>query len=158
MDDNMKLKKNITHIITDHEYYRIHYWLKTKFKKSTTCESSTCRGISKKIEWALKKGKKYETKRENFICLCKSCHIRYDMTENTKAKISKLHKGRVLTDKQLKKRYVAIDQYTLSGVYVRSFESATEAEKLTGISRSSISNSIRGHYHSSGGFKWQYAK
>lgn len=70
-------------------FYRfVHYWLKVNYGKATKCESDTCEEKSKRYEWSLIHPNKYEAKRENFRQLCKSCHAKYDITEESKKKIS----------------------------------------------------------------------
>lgn len=59
-------------------YHTIHSWLQTNFKKEK-CED--CGSTNKKFDWALKKGRKYLRKRENFKVLCRSCHLKYDCTK-----------------------------------------------------------------------------
>jgi len=71
----------------------IHQWLYRHFKKDR-CE--TC-GSNKNLDWALKKLKKYEHKRENFHVLCRSCHLKYDYTDERRAKM-----GRLLTQARIK--------------------------------------------------------
>lgn len=57
----------------------VHTWLKRFFKKKMICEMCGIKHKDKiKIDWALKKGCKYERKRKNFIELCKKCHHKYD--------------------------------------------------------------------------------
>ena len=58
-------------------YSTIHSWLLVNFKKEK-CER--CKTVDKKLDWALLKGRKYLRKRENFIILCRSCHLKYDCT------------------------------------------------------------------------------
>jgi len=70
-------------------YSSIHKWLKRRYGKAFRCEDPRCNGITNLYEWALIKGKNYRHKRENFIMLCKSCHRKYDMTEEIKGKISR---------------------------------------------------------------------
>lgn len=60
------------------EYHTIHAWLRKHFGKPSYCEGEDCRKKSTEYQWALKRGFKYERKRENFIRLCRSCHSRYD--------------------------------------------------------------------------------
>lgn len=59
-------------------YGSIHDWIRHYFGKPNKCENPKCLGVSKTFEWALSKGKKYSHKRENFMRLCKSCHVLYD--------------------------------------------------------------------------------
>lgn len=72
-------------------YAALHGWLSNNFEKSTKCE--LCNSSKKmfknnrpSIEWALKKGCEYERKRENFICICRKCHLIYDQVGNHKNK------------------------------------------------------------------------
>ena len=64
--------------LTLEEYSSIHGWIKTRLGKANKCTSPICKGISKKFEWALKKGCIYERNTKNFISLCKSCHTIMD--------------------------------------------------------------------------------
>lgn len=78
-------KKKIKDV--DREFYQsVHYWLRFKYGRANKCEGKDCTGTSSKFNWALKKGKKYEYKRENFIHLCRSCHAKYDCSEITRKK------------------------------------------------------------------------
>jgi len=66
-------------------YSAIHCWLKVNFGKADRCHSpvmSSSRPCSKKYEWALKKGRKYARRRENFFMSCTSCHKIYDQIIN----------------------------------------------------------------------------
>ncbi len=60
------------------EYVNIHLWLRKEYGKANKCEMESCDEKSKRFSWALKRGKKYEKKRNNFIQLCHSCHKKYD--------------------------------------------------------------------------------
>lgn len=62
------------------QYDIIHSWLIRKHGSANQCVSLTCTGKSKNFQWALLKGKLYEKNPENFIQLCASCHMKYDMT------------------------------------------------------------------------------
>ncbi len=61
----------------------IHTWLRRTFGSANKCENPDCNGKVKKYTWALKKGCKYERSRDNYMQLCRSCHAKYDMDENT---------------------------------------------------------------------------
>lgn len=77
---------------TNPGYSAIHIWLGRHYGRASVCESGiigrVCTGNSNTFEWAKLKGKDYERDRNNFIQLCKGCHNSYDMTEETKAKLS----------------------------------------------------------------------
>lgn len=79
------------------KYQAIHSWLRINFGRANKCENQDCNGQSKTFEWILIKGRIYERKRENFKMMCKSCHHRYDMSKETKEKISKGLKGRIIS-------------------------------------------------------------
>jgi hypothetical protein len=70
-------------------YNGLHWWLRREYGSANRCENPDCGGKSKKYEYALIHGKKYERKRENFMMLCKSCHVKYDMNEQWRNKIIK---------------------------------------------------------------------
>lgn len=55
-------------------YYKIHCWLRYNCSKKK-CEHC---GSLKNLEFALKKGKKHEKKKENYLHLCTTCHYEYD--------------------------------------------------------------------------------
>ena len=79
-DNNKKMTKaGIT-------YNSLHYWLRREFGSANLCESKDCQGLSCHYVWALKKGKEYDKVRENFLQLCRKCHIEYDMTPEWRQK------------------------------------------------------------------------
>ena len=51
---------------------------------------------------------------------------------------------------------VPVKQYTLDGVFVKSYASAHEASRETGINRSSISKCCRGERSYTNGYKWSF--
>jgi hypothetical protein len=66
-------------------YKAVHLWLKVNFGKANRCEAPLRLPIqpcSNKYEWALKRNKKCERKRENFFMSCTSCHKTYDKIIN----------------------------------------------------------------------------
>ena len=67
--------------ITKKEYTSIHQWLKHRYGSPQACENTQCpykEVGGMKCQYALKRGFKYQKKRENFIELCSTCHARYD--------------------------------------------------------------------------------
>jgi len=62
-------------------YQRIHYWMKTKYGKPKICENCGVTN-SARYEWAKLPDYDYDFKKENFIRLCKSCHVRMDMAND----------------------------------------------------------------------------
>ena len=63
---------------------QVHRWLDANFGKQRVCENKECKGKGNWFDWALKKNCKYERRKENFLRLCRSCHRRYDLTEEKK--------------------------------------------------------------------------
>jgi hypothetical protein len=55
-------------------YNSIHSWILNNYKKSRCQKCSS----KKNLDFALKKGKKYQRIRKNFLVLCRKCHWEYD--------------------------------------------------------------------------------
>lgn len=62
-------------------YEGIHNWLRTNCGKASKCNNILCKKDCKHFQWSLLKGKKYESKKENFTELCRLCHLSYDDPE-----------------------------------------------------------------------------
>jgi len=75
-----------TRKITSQNYSACHKWLSRNFTKLEKCEH--CKG-SNFIEWALKKGENHCHDRNAYLCLCSSCHKKYDYTDERRKKLSK---------------------------------------------------------------------
>ena len=50
----------------------------------------------------------------------------------------------------------AVSQFSLDGKYIATFSSASEAEKVTKISKSTIADACKGRQKTSGGYIWKY--
>ena len=72
-------------------YSTVHLWLRDHYKKKGICEHCLKEKIT---EWANIEGN-YTRNREDYLELCRSCHKKYDMTEERKKKISKSLMGNV---------------------------------------------------------------
>ena len=66
-------------------YSGIHSWLVRTFGKAKGCRNRekkvldfSCSNLSDTYDWAKRADKEYERKKENFIELCHSCHLKYD--------------------------------------------------------------------------------
>jgi hypothetical protein len=66
----------------------IHRWLNRHYGRASKCENQECAGKFIKVDWALIRGKKYGKDRNLFKQLCRSCHVKYDMTDERRMKIS----------------------------------------------------------------------
>lgn len=71
--------------LTSNSYSACHKYLSRNFIKNSCCEKCSSK---KFIEWALKKGKKHSHDREDYLCLCSSCHKKYDYTLERRKKLS----------------------------------------------------------------------
>lgn len=71
--------------ITSESYSACHKWLSRNFVKLSECEHC---GSKKFIEWALKRGVKHSHDRSAYLCLCSSCHKKYDYTDERRKKLS----------------------------------------------------------------------
>lgn len=67
----------------------VHVWLNVNYGKPSLCENVKCEHKSDFYDWAKKTDKPYEKKRSSFLRLCRSCHLRYDMTPEKKEKAIK---------------------------------------------------------------------
>lgn len=56
-----------------------------------------------------------------------------------------------------KREKTAVVQYTIDGLFVAIYKSFTEAEKIAGVNRKSISAVCKGEREQAGGFIWRYA-
>ncbi|MEK6879365.1 MAG: hypothetical protein AABY22_07155 [Nanoarchaeota archaeon] len=83
-------------------YEALHKWLRRIYGNANKCENPDCKSIVKTYEYALLKRKKYERKRENFWQLCRSCHRKYDYTEETRKK----HQNQIPWNKGIKTKKV----------------------------------------------------
>lgn len=58
-------------------------------------------------------------------------------------------------EEENKNRRFKIDRYDLSNNYIDSFNSISEAEKITGIHRGNIARNVRGEGRTAGGYVWK---
>ena len=87
----------------------------------------------------------------------------YVHSEETKLKISKSHKGKKTSKEHLEKLYKGqilanskpISQYTLDGMFIKDWQSATIAAKELGLHPTSIRHCVQDKTKSSGGFIWK---
>ena len=60
-------------------------------------------------------------------------------------------------ERRSQKQYKYPQQYTLDEVFIKQYNSLSEAEKETGCKKGNISACCLGKYKTCGGFKWRYA-
>jgi hypothetical protein len=66
----------------------IHRWLNNWYGRAYKCESAKHDYDKpvKKFDYALIHGKPYAKERKNFKMLCRSCHLKYDFTDERRKK------------------------------------------------------------------------
>jgi hypothetical protein len=62
----------------DASYAAKHAHIRLVYGKAAQCDLVGCERKSKRFEWALKRGHEYSHNREDYMQLCKPCHVRYD--------------------------------------------------------------------------------
>lgn len=62
----------------------MHCYLRKNHGRPTYCSNDKCQKVSKIFEWCLKTGRKYSHNPDDYLWLCRSCHRRYDLTEEKK--------------------------------------------------------------------------
>ena len=130
---------------------QVHRWLDTMFGKPRTCVNPNCPKKSSTFDWCLITGKQYLRRRENFLRMCRSCHRRYDMTEEKKKQGIKnlLWMTGGSNSKQ-------VAQYDMGGKLIKVWNNHITASKKLGVNYSSISNCLSGKYKTAGGYKWKH--
>jgi hypothetical protein len=79
-------------------------------------------------------------------------------TEESKLKISIGRTGKKLAKEFLDKKSFKVVQKTLSGEFIRIWDSANQIQRETNFSQGNISKCCNGVYSKSNGYKWEYYK
>lgn len=79
----------------------------------------------------------------------------YEVGESTKQNLRNKFLGKPRPEWMAKAYGIKVGQYTLSGELVNTFDSYTDAQKETGVFRTSISLCVKGYNKHSGGFIWK---
>lgn len=83
-------------------------------------------------------------------------------SDETKKKMSESAKNKIFTDetkeKMSKEKMKTVYMYTLEGVFIKSFPSASEASKKTGVNLGNICSCCRNIIKKPGGYFWSYKK
>lgn len=77
-------------------------------------------------------------------------------TEEAKQKQSKARIEGLLTGKIKRPNTSPISQYSLDGVFIKSFDACIDVEEELGISKTNVSACCRYKRKTAGGFKWKY--
>lgn len=163
--DEAVLPRQTLNDITRPEYDRIHKWLVKYFPKEK-CEH--CGTTKKKLTWALERGKKYEMGRDNFFCLCMTCHARYDATEEARRNRTAHFRERqalrakeaLSSPKRPQRRFKGVRpvlQWDREGNLIRRWDFANQIVLETGCSAISIYLAMKTKRFILNSF-WQYEK
>jgi len=74
--------------VNTNEYRDIHSWLGKNYGKAKYCGNPNCKGISNTYDWALIHEFEYAKDVTHFMQLCRSCHVKYDMTDEIRKNMS----------------------------------------------------------------------
>lgn len=93
---------------------------------------------AKKYDWA-NKSQEYKHQLDDWLRLCRKCHQKYDA--------HKVHHNKK-----------SINQYTLTGEYIKTWDSARQIERELGFNYTNISAACRGVVKKSNGFIWKFSE
>lgn len=114
------MRVNYNNIEERRNYVNVHCWLKNNYGKATKCEHCG-RTDRNRYEWALKRECEYVKDVNCFLQLCRHCHKRYDLTEETINKFRKRMTGikhSDVTKKRMSESHKKIDKSFLRGKIV----------------------------------------
>lgn len=92
------------------------------------------------------------------ICKCCRGQGKYAGNYQWKYSDSNISIEPLINVKRNKVKNNPVYQYSLNGEYLNEYNSLSEAEKKTGIAKSTICNVCRGKGKTAGNFKWSYEK
>ena len=91
-----------------------------------------------------------------------AARMKENLSEETLKRRSAGLRGRKFSDEHKRKIGIGnskpIDMFQMDGTYIRSFNSAHDAESELGISHSHISQCCHNKRNSTGGYKWRFAQ
>lgn len=118
------------------KYNALHQRVRRLYGKPNLCEDCGTTA-AKAYDWANISREYSTTERNDWKRLCRRCHIRFDMSSESKTK--------------------AVLMIWPNGSWVK-FASITLASRRTGVSNTSISNVINGRASRAGNYKWRLVK
>jgi len=136
----------------------VHSWLRRIHGVANRCDFCKTKNTYR-YEWSLKKGCKYEPKIENFQQLCVKCHRNYDMTDETRKKMSIAKKGKPPPENALRAIRKKVYQFDRQGNFINKFVSITKAAKELNLCINLISEVATGsnpNRKTTGGFIFKY--
>jgi hypothetical protein len=119
---------------SDLSYAGVHSWIRRELGPATHCSNDDTHE-SKRYEWANISGD-YKRDINDYRPLCKSCHSKYDMSDNYKESMRKNWQKYANT---LRK---PVYQFTFDGLYIARYESVSEAARKNGLRTNNISANL----------------
>lgn len=128
-----------------------HQYLYKHFGRPTFCSNKKCQHKSNIFEWCLKAGRKYTHNPKDYLWLCRSCHRKYDLTDDKKnqainnlwwktGKVLNHAKGeRCHTSKLTKDKVLTIRKMLKDG---HSYKELSELFDITRVSVGEIFNRV----------------
>lgn len=108
--------------INDPIYKKIHTWVCKNWQKPKSCENC---GKQKRLDWANKSGNYLTNDRNDWLAICRSCHIRMDWTEERSVRMSRqvtvftnTPQGRKMQSEKSKKQWT-IERRMLQAKYAK---------------------------------------
>lgn len=121
-------------MISRSEYIKIHAWLGRRYGKSKRCENPRCPKLHNTFHWALKKGKEYEYKRQNFKRLCAFCHRKYDSRFNNMGNVETTNRMLSLDKKLVADiRWVALSKDVTPNVLLRRLMDSHHSKAIASL-------------------------
>lgn len=131
----------------NYSYEYAHKLVRVNYGKASRCTSQTCDGIPRRFEWA-NISHEYKLDIIDWRQLCRSCHAKFDITEDTIKKNRAAAMGNTFRRK-------TIIQKDLEGNVIKYFPSSYAAELELGILHTAIANNMSGRAKTAGGFVWE---
>lgn len=133
--------------IDSNKYYTAHYWIYSKSGKAKYCSKDSSHQ-SKRFEWA-NISREYKKELNDWIQLCSSCHRKMDITDVTRVKQAE-------NARRNKNSSRKIAQYSISGAFIKAYQSGAEAARQLGMCKTAINNMLKGRAKTAGGYIWIY--
>lgn len=145
----------------DPDYQKKHYHMRKANGKASEYMCDHCDGDAQ--QWAQIHGKDGWDPEEDYMPLCRSCHSKYDYTEERKRKIGASNRGKKRTPEQLKAlseahmgkpspmRKLSMDQaQEIRAIHKQGGKTYKQIADLYGVSEPTVGCIIRGVIYVSG--------
>ena len=154
-----KRERILTQEITAYGYCRVRLYSAEGKPKHFAVHRIVAKAFLNDFDESKQINHKNEIKTDNRVLNLEICDSKYNCNYGTRnLKLSEKNRGKKHSENTKKKIAIAfsqpIKQYTKEGAYVRTYNSAKEASKATGINYTDIIACKKGRRPSAGGYKW----